>query len=130
MRPRRWSRLAGYAMMAGGGATAFAIPTPSIQAATGWVVYLWATFLLLGGTLCTYGAITDRWIGEYTGLPLIGAAFGVYSAVLALGLNIKAAAAALAFGAVALILFDRWRDIDLVRLEATREATQRSGGTP
>ena len=84
MTPPRYTRIIGYLMMAAGGATAFAIPAPSIQAATGWVVYLWAAFLLAGGSLCAYGALTDRWIGEYTGLPLISSAFGVYAVVLVL----------------------------------------------
>jgi hypothetical protein len=114
-------------MMSAGGGTAFAIPVPSIQAAAGWAVYLWATFLLIGGGLCAWGSVTDRWFGEYTGMPLIATAFAVYAAVIALSLTVKATAAALAFGAVALFLFDRWRDVNQVRVEATREAEGHSG---
>jgi hypothetical protein len=118
----RGIRVAGYAMMAGGGATAFAIPVSSIQATTGWLVYLWATFLLVGGLLAALGALTDRWIGELTGLPLISSAFAVYFVVLALARTVSAAAAALAFGAVALFLLARWHDVSTVRQEADRAA--------
>jgi hypothetical protein len=109
-------------MMAAAGGVAFAIPVSSIQAATGWLVYLWATFLLAGGLLCGYGAATDRWIGELLGLPLISSAFGVYFIVLSLALTVRAAAVALVFGAVALILLGRWQDVSMIRREADRAA--------
>lgn len=109
-------------MMAAAGGVAFAIPVSSIQASTGWLVYLWAAFLLLGGLLCGWGAVTDRWIGELAGLPLISSAFGVYFVVLFLTRTVGGAAAALAFGAVALLLVARWRDISTIRREADRQA--------
>lgn len=115
-------RVAGYVLMAAAGGVAFAIPARSIQASTGWLVYLWAGFLLLGGLLCGWGAVTDRWIGELAGLPLISSAFGVYFVVLFLTRTVSGAAAALAFGAVALLLVARWRDISTVRREADRQA--------
>ncbi len=121
-RPRRIVRVVGYAMMASAGAVAFAIPVGSIRASTGGLVYFWAAFLLVGGILCGFGAVTDRWIGEYAGLPLISTAWGVYFVVLALARTVNALAASLAFGAVALILFARWRDISMIRREADRAA--------
>lgn len=125
--PPRWSRVAGYVLMGIGGAVTFTVPVTSIRESTGWVVYLWAVFLLLGGTLCSYGAVTDRWIGELLGLPLIAAAFGVYGVVLAFTRTLTGAAAALAFTAVAFILFARWRDVGVIREEATRAAEHRNG---
>lgn len=115
-------RVTGYTMMAAAGAVAFAIPVSSIQASTGWLVYLWASFLLVGGALCAWGAWTDRWIGELLGLPLISSAFGAYFIVLALSRTISGAAAALAFGAIALILLGRWQDVSVIRREADRAA--------
>lgn len=124
---RRKTRIVSYAMMAAGGGVAFAIPVSTIQSATGWLVYLWAAFLLLGGALCTYGAFTDRWIGELMGLPLISSAFGVYFVVLAFAFTVRGAAAALAFGAIAGILTARWQDVNQIRVEATRQAHQDRG---
>jgi hypothetical protein len=108
--------------MAAAGGVAFAIPVSSIKSSTGWLVYMWALFLLVGGLLCGYGAVTDRWIGELAGLPLISSAWGVYFVVLALSRTVSGAAAALAFGAVALILLARWQDVSKVRREADRAA--------
>lgn len=119
---RRGVRVASYALMAGGGGVAFAIPVSSIQATTGWLVYLWATFLLVGGIFSSLGAITDRWLGELAGLPLISSAFAVYCVVLALARTVSGAAAALAFGAIALFLFARWQDVSTIRQEADRAA--------
>lgn len=121
-RRRRAVRVAGYMMMAAGGALAYAIPVTSIQASTGWLVYVWASFLLAGGILSGYGALTDRWIGEFLGLPLISSAFAVYFVVLALARTVSGAAAALAFGAVSLFLWARWQDVSTIRQEADRAA--------
>lgn len=119
---RRGVRVASYAMMAAAGAVAYAIPVSSIKSSTGWLVYVWASFLLLGGALSALGALTDRWIGELAGLPLISSAFGVYFVVLALTRTVSGAAAALVFGAVAIFLWARWQDVSTIRQEADRAA--------
>ena len=120
--PRRWSRVVGYALMAAAGAGAAIVPTPSVERVTGPAVYLWAAFLLIGGVLCLYGAASDRWIGELAGLPLLYAAWGVYSVVLAATGGSAAVVASLALGAVGCLLYGRWRDVSLIRHEATRAA--------
>lgn len=109
-------------MWTGGGLVAFLIPVTSIRATTSWLVYLWALFLLVGGLLSAYGAVTDRWIGELVGLPLISSAFGVWFVVLALAFTVNGAAGSLAFGGVALHLWARWQDVSTVRREAERAA--------
>lgn len=111
-------------MMAAAGVGAAVVPTPSVERATGPLVYLWAAFLVVGGVLSAYGAATDRWIGEHTGLPLLWAAFGVYSVILASVLAPASVVASLAIGAFGLLLFGRWRDIAAVRREATRQVGQ------
>lgn len=127
-RPHRVVRVIGYTMMAAAGAVAFAIPVSSIEANTGWLVYMWAAFLLVGGALASWGSITDRWIGELLGLPLISSAFGVYFVVLGLALTVRAGAASLAFGAIALVLVARWQDVSKIRQEADRAAPARRHG--
>jgi hypothetical protein len=121
-RPPRWTRVIGYTLMAAGGVAAVFVPTPSVRLAAGALVYLWAAFLAVGGTLAAVGAITDRWLGEHLGLPLISAAWAVYAVVLALGGNPASRAAAFAFAAVAFLLWGRRRDVELIRREATRRA--------
>lgn len=119
---RRMWWVIGYTMMAAAGAAAFAIPINSIRSSTGWLVYVWASFLLLGGLVCALGAFTDRWIGELLGLPLVSSAWAVYFVVLILARTASGAAAGLAFGAVAAILWARWQDVSKIRQEADRAA--------
>ncbi|MET7949210.1 hypothetical protein [Micromonospora sp. NPDC005324] len=123
--PKRWSRVAGYTLMAAAGVGAALVPTPSVEKSTGPLVYLWALFLVGGGVLAAYGAVSDRWIGEHLGLPLLWAAFTVYSLVLAAVQSPAGIVASLALGAFALLLFGRWRDVGAVRREATRQARER-----
>nr|MDT0660873.1 hypothetical protein [Micromonospora sp. DSM 115978] len=120
--PRRWSRVAGFVLFGAAGAGAALWPTPSVRDATGSLVYVWATWLIGGGLLAAIGSATDRWIGEYLGLPLLAAAFAVYAVVLASTGRPGGLTAAAVLGAVACIVWARWRDIDLIRREATRLA--------
>lgn len=47
-----------------------------------WMTLVWASFFLVGGTLCLLGALTKRWAGELLGLPLIAASALIYGAAL------------------------------------------------
>lgn len=60
-----------YAGLAGAGTWLLADPSQLLQLALGVVVYGWAAFLVLGGTLCLVGTLTKIWIGEYLGLILL-----------------------------------------------------------
>jgi hypothetical protein len=48
----------------------------------GTVVYAWAAFMALGGTLCFLSVLTKIWIGEYTGLVLLATGHVVWGGVL------------------------------------------------
>lgn len=125
--PRRVARLVGYCLFALAGVSAIVWPAPSVARATGWLVYLWAAWLAVGGLLSAAGAATDRWIGEYTGLPLLFAAFGVYGLVVVAGARSWASsAAALVLVAIGLVLAARWQDIGWVRREAARNGRRQS----
>lgn len=57
-------------------------PTLLLQTSMGKVVYGWAAFLVLGGTLCTLGTVTKIWAGEFTGLTLLITANTVWGGAL------------------------------------------------
>lgn len=127
-RPHRVARAVAYALFALAGIAAIAWPSPAVATATGWLVYVWAAFLLFGGTMATVGAVTDRWIGEYAGLPLLFSAFGVYSLVIGSTARLTSVAGAFALGAITAKLFARWQDVGEVRREATARARQQAEG--
>jgi hypothetical protein len=118
----------GYGLFGLAGAAAIVWPAPSVESATGWLVYVWAAWLAIGGTLAGAGAVTDRWLGEYAGLPLLSSAFGVYAVVIASNGRLSSAAGALALAAIAAVLFARWQDIGVLRKEATARARRLGGG--
>lgn len=60
-----------YVGLTAAGAWLMTTPTALLHTAMGTVVYGWALFLVLGGTLCTLGTATKLWIGEFTGLVLL-----------------------------------------------------------
>lgn len=61
----------GYAGLASAGLWFVSAPSQLLHSQMGTVVYGWAAFLVLGGTLCLLGTVTKLWIGEFTGLVLL-----------------------------------------------------------
>lgn len=108
-------------------------PAPAVQTATDGVralLYTWDAFLLVGGVLSLFGAITDRWVGEYTGLPLLGAVFAIYG-VAALAAAVatdrpSSYAGGFALTAIAGLIAGRWRELVVVR--RTAMGRQEEGG--
>lgn len=127
-RPHRAARVVAYSLFALAGAAAMVWPSPTVATATGWLVYVWAIWLGVGGLAAAIGAITDRWIGEYAGLPLLFSAFGVYAIVILSAQRLTSLAGAFALGAIAAKLIARWQDIGEVRREATARARQQQAG--
>ena len=70
----RGSRIAlgtSYAGLTTAGVWFASAPSALLQSTMGALVYGWAIFLLVGGTLCLVGILTRLWIGEFTGLVLL-----------------------------------------------------------
>jgi hypothetical protein len=120
---RRYTYAVAYLFMAAGGFSAAFWPAPSVQQSLAnawpWLIYVWDSFLFVGGLLCAAGAVSDRWIGEYMGLPLLASVFGVYGVSAAhIGITLhrpESAAGAFALTAIALLLHGRWREISGLR---------------
>lgn len=136
MRPhprRRYAYAIGYLLMACAGIASACWPAPAVQTATDGVralLYTWDAFLVVGGLLSLFGAVTDRWVGEYTGLPLLGAVFAIYGvaatwAAVASG-RPTSYAGGFALAAIAGLIAGRWRELVVVRRNAT--GRQEEGG--
>jgi hypothetical protein len=93
---------------------------------SGYVVYLWAIFMMVGGVLCLLGSLSDRWIGEYAGLPLVISTVWLYGGILvAAGFTGELSYVRLAIGLLFISFgfkaLGRWQDIrDLVRAHGRR----------
>lgn len=109
----RYPRTIGYALLTACGIVLVVAPAPAVRASTyAAAVYVWAAFLIVGGTLSALGAGLDRWAGEYVGLWPVMTAFAVWS------LAALARPGALAFGllliAITVLFFARWRHVSHV----------------
>jgi hypothetical protein len=67
----RTARTIQYALLTYAGTWLITTPTALLQTSMGQVVFVWAAFLVVGGTLCTIGTATRLWVGEFTGLTLL-----------------------------------------------------------
>jgi hypothetical protein len=101
-------RAAAYGMFTGAGLTVIYVGDPPFP----WNYSLMSAFMAVGGVLCLAGQVTDRWLGELLGLPLVGTAmlvFGVLT-VRDVGWNLISAPSVLILFGVGLMFFMRWVD--------------------
>jgi hypothetical protein len=122
----RWSRAAGYALIAAAGAWSLAQPPASVTSASGHhiVTYVWASVMAVSGVSCAVGAAAGRWPGEYAGLwPLafVAAAFGISAIARGQG-SIAGGLFLLGFF---WILVSRWQEVALLRIESVRRQQER-----
>lgn len=113
--PRRATRVAGYVLLAITGALAMVWPSPTVAAVTGPLVFVWAGFLVVGGAVAAWGAATDRWLGEYTGLPLLFVVCVIYALIVLVPGRLPSLTAAALLLGVAAVLGARWQDVAALR---------------
>ena len=71
-----------YSMLLLAGFWGMYVPTPTLAKALGILTYAWAIFLIVGGLCGLVACITDRWMPELCGLPLLVSALTVYGFAL------------------------------------------------
>lgn len=60
-----------YTGLATAGTLMLLEPSTLLRNTMGTVIYMWAAFLVAGGTLCLLGTVTRLWIGEFSGIVLL-----------------------------------------------------------
>lgn len=125
----RLSRFAAYALITLSGIAAVMLPPASVSAASGrpFIVLVWAGLMSVASAFCAYGAITNRWVGEYIGLwplSMVAAIFGVS----ALARGTTAWSGGLFLLAFFWFWISRWQEVALLRVEAVKTAEERHEG--
>lgn len=110
------------------GAGAILSSHPSVLVSTGLFgifVFAFSLFIFLGGVFSALGAITDRWIGEYVGLPLVISTMWVYGSLTLIAQPFLWTR--VAFGLILISfgfkIIPRWRYIKRL-VDANREKTK------
>lgn len=125
----RFTRAFAYACFVSAGGTMLLNPNPPHLIAQPDGVIATA-FLFVGSMLSLLGVLTDRWIGEYVGLPLLGTAMPVLGLLVA-----KTAFNAFPYGSVSILLMflgfgwlfsSRWRSIVAIKVMAHHVADQKA----
>lgn len=124
--PHRWVRSTTYLIFIGAGLVSLAAPSRVLEAELGhsWTL-AWGIYLAAGGVLCLAGSATDRWLGEFAGLPLIGSAIFVYAAIILS--TVTEATWRLPPGLILMafdvLLLDRWLDVRAISIASQRAHT-------
>lgn len=128
-RSRRLARVLAYFLWAVSGIILISNPSGLINTSlTGAIVYVWSIFIMLGGISSFLGSITDRWIGEYVGLPMVISSVWLYGGlfIFAGTFTYVKLAVGLLFISFGLKALGRWQDIrDLV--DAHRKSIKLKG---
>lgn len=122
------ARIWAYLLM--GAAGVLLLVSPIFREAFPDTASVMSIFLAVGGTLSMLGALSERWYGEYVGIPLLAAGFAVF-AVLSLDSMGNATFIALAnfslLMALTASLLGRWREVRVVYRLAVHMAEKEQG---
>ena len=109
-------RVTAYALMALAGL--LLLFSPLLAEELGYIAVAMSGFLLVGGLSSMIGAITERWAGEFMGIPLLSSSFAVFGIISTIGAINEAPFVAGAnfclLIAVSATLFARWREVKAV----------------
>lgn len=128
----RVMRIFMYGALVPSGVFAFLDPSKLVTEQVSYIVAnAWAVCMVVSAGICLYGAITDKWIGEFTGLPLLVAVVALYGGSSILSYN-EGKFILIAYGltmvAFACGLLARWNDVRKIRANAAVEGGS-FGGT-
>lgn len=118
----RWSRVLAYTAVALAGLLSILSPPASIANATDTartIQLTWAGLMAVSATFCAWGALRERWVGEYIGLiPLasVAAVFGIS----AMARGTSGWAGGFFLVGFFWILVSRWQEVALLKTEAER----------
>lgn len=80
-RVRRIERVFGYACIVFSGVFFTFEPSNVVaQVVSPWVETAFSTGMIFGGLACFAGSASDRWVGEYGGIPLLSSVVFLYAA--------------------------------------------------
>lgn len=122
LKVRRTGRILMYLGLSISGILTTLFPSRLVEDQVGGpVVLCWSLGMLVSALTCFYGAVTDKWIGEYTGIPLLASVLGLYG-LSALAASDSHSLAILAYGLIVVSfasgLVARWRDLQVVKKAA------------
>lgn len=108
-RRRRPFRALAYLLLGTCGAILQYDPTRNVAPLPFSIRWVWSSFLVVGALVSMYGAVRDRWIGEFVGIPLLGSGLAALIWVLVSGGGSTGRLAfACIIGSVVVTLGARW----------------------
>ena len=129
---RRWGRVGMYSFLSAAGVSSSVYPAVLVSDEVGTrTVVLLSLALTLGGFVCFVGAVTDRWLAEYSALPVLSlglVCFGV-AVIKAVDSDTKPLiAVALLVISFSFGLAARWKDVRAISLvgRASRERQEKT----
>jgi hypothetical protein len=132
MKRRRNLRIPMYAGLVASGIFAVVDPSELVSMQVSRLVaVVWSLAMIVSAGMCLYGSVTDKWIGEYSGLPLLASVLALYGGSAMLSVE-EGGFIILAYG-LAMISFAfglcaRWKDVRLIKHHSEAGGPERNGG--
>lgn len=133
MNEKRQERTAMYAGLVLSGFLTGFFPSTVVTAQVNLpITYTWSACMIASASLCLYGSITDKWIGEFSGIPLLASVLTFYAGAIGFSAYDDRNLIVLAFGLIlfsfALGLMARWQDVRVIKRQAVEQGRQAEGG--
>lgn len=110
-RRRRPMRVLAYTLLGLGATILLSDPLRTMRGVGVGIRWVWSGFLLAGTLLAIYGALRDRYLAEFIGLPLLMASMAAFTAVLLAVWTSASVALACFLAAIVVIMLSRWFDL-------------------
>jgi hypothetical protein len=110
-RRRRPLRVLAYTLLAAGAGVLLIDPTRSLQGQSVLTRWVWSAFLLAGTLTAIYGAVRDRYLAEFIGLPLLMTSLAVFVVLLGAAHSTGSIAFAFFLASLIVVMHSRWLDL-------------------
>lgn len=116
-------RAAGYAALGTGGVILTVVSLATGDVLRAWVLWpILGALLALGSLASLFGAATNRWTGEYVGLPMVASALFAFGVLRGMdGHWSLVGVPAIFLCGVGVLIVARWLDVDTLRRASERE---------
>lgn len=110
-RRRRPLRVLAYTLLAAGAGVLLVDPTRSLEGQSMFTRWIWSAFLLTGTLTAIYGAVRDRYLAEFIGLPLLMTSLAAFVVLLGAAHSTGSIAFGCFLASLIVVMHSRWLDL-------------------
>lgn len=110
-RRRRPLRVTAYLLLAAGAGVLMTDPLRTMQDVGPGIRWIWSSLLMVGTLLAVGGTVSDRYLAEFVGLPMLFVSMFAFAVVLAALWTTAGLAVSFFLASLVVVMVSRWLDL-------------------